>query len=70
MCVVWCHVVLLCSVRVSFMIVRDLVMWCSDVGLWRCGVVGLVMVRGVEVWLSDVVCWFCGGWGRGFGFWL
>ena len=50
------------------MIVRDLVMWCSDVGLWRCGVVGLVMVRGVEVWLSDVVCWFCGGWGRGFGF--
>ena len=48
--VVWCDVVWLCGVRVSFMMVRDLLMWCCDVGIWWCGVVGFVMVRGVQVW--------------------
>ena len=41
MCVVWCGVVWLCGVTVSFVMVRDLAVWCCDdgqVGVWCRGV--------------------------------
>ena len=55
--VVWCDVIWLCGVRVSFMMARDLLMWCCDVGFWWCGVMGFVWY---EVWRCGDVMWCVG----------